>query len=304
MNYDSLARVRLELSQFEEANRCLKQADTILHGLPGDHALERAEIQGNRAVLVKNWKGDLAEADRLATAAAATFREHGRRVSLATQLNDLAVIKMEREKYDDAISVYEEALTIERAEHGEEHPATARVLENMGNVYYTTGDLPKTLALLQQVLTIREKIFGADSFPAARTRFNMGAVALKNTDYRRALDMTDAAISVFRKNCRRPEHRSCRGPQTARQLPHRTRRFGRSDERLQGVAGDLRRDRCPHGDRTTDDASLHRQAAMPTARSGWCCGHRRPRDARAGPGQLRPRRMDQEVRRRAARCGP
>jgi tetratricopeptide (TPR) repeat protein len=92
MNYDSIARVRMELSQFEEADRSLTQADTILRGLPGDHALDRADIQGNRAALVKNWKGDLAEADRLATAAAATFREHGRRVSLATQLNDLAVI--------------------------------------------------------------------------------------------------------------------------------------------------------------------------------------------------------------------
>jgi len=200
MNYDSLARIRMEQSKYEEADRLLTQADTMLSGLPGDHAIERADIQGNRAALTKNWKGDLAEADRLATAAAATFREHGRRVSLATQLNDLAVIKMEREMYDEAISVYEESLTIERAERGEEHPATASLLENIGNVYYTKGDLPKTLALLQQVLTIREKVFGADSFPVARTRFNMGAVALKNNEFQRALEMTDAAIPVFRAN--------------------------------------------------------------------------------------------------------
>jgi hypothetical protein len=200
MNYDSLARIRIEQSKYEEADRLLTRADMILGGLPGDHAIDQADIQGNRAALIKSWKGDLAEADRLATAAAATFREHERRVSLATQLNDLAVIKMEREMYDDAIAVYEESLAIERAERGEEHPATASVLENIGNVYYTKGDLPKTLALLQQVLTIREKVFGADSFPAARTRFNMGAVALKNNEYRRALELTESAMAVFRKN--------------------------------------------------------------------------------------------------------
>ena len=200
MNYDSIARIRTELSQFDEADRGLKLADAILDGLPGDHAVERAEIQSNRATLIKNWKGDLAEADRLSTAACALFREHGDRIALATELNDLAVTKTEREMYDAAISTYEEALAIERAEHGEEHPETARVIENMASVYYEKGDLQNSLSLLQQVLALREKIFGADSVAAARTRFNVGAVALKNNEFRRALEMTDAAIPVFRKN--------------------------------------------------------------------------------------------------------
>ncbi|HEX4826326.1 MAG TPA: serine/threonine-protein kinase [Candidatus Polarisedimenticolaceae bacterium] len=199
MNYSSTGRVRTELSQYEEAGKCLDNAQAILDRLPGDHTAERADIQANRAILIKNWKGDLAEAERLSTAAAALYREHGDRILLATQLNDLAVIKMQREHYDEANAVYEEALAIERAEHGEQHQATARVLENMAAVAYKKGDLEKSLTLLNQVLSIREKIFGADSFAAARTRFNVGAVALANKEYQRALELTDGAIPAFRK---------------------------------------------------------------------------------------------------------
>ena len=57
----------------------------------------------------------------------------------------------------------------------------------------------QTLALLDEVLSIRESAFGPDSLPVARTRFNLGVVASYSGDFERAFALIDSGLAVFRE---------------------------------------------------------------------------------------------------------
>ena len=113
-------------------------------------------------------------------------------------MNNLALIKNSRGKYDEAIPLYEEAIAINKQVYGDRHPVTAVNLENMGSVYMRKGDFAKTLALLDEVLSIRESVLGKDSLAAARTRFNMGVVANQSGDFARAFELLDQGLAIFR----------------------------------------------------------------------------------------------------------
>ena len=58
----------------------------------------------------------------------------------------------------------------------DEHPAVARVKENLGGVYYRQGRYDETIELLKGVLAVRRKMLGDDHTAVARTIHNMGAV--------------------------------------------------------------------------------------------------------------------------------
>jgi tetratricopeptide (TPR) repeat protein len=119
--------------------------------------------------------------------------------SIADALNSLAVSKMENQKLDEAIPLYEEALAIRRRVYGDVHQVTAQALENLANAWYGKQDFARSLALLDEVRRIREALFGPASFLANRTRFNMAAVARDNKEFARAIVLIDTALVAFRK---------------------------------------------------------------------------------------------------------
>jgi tetratricopeptide (TPR) repeat protein len=97
------------------------------------------------------------------------------------------------------IAVTSAVLGGSRKTYGDRNPVVAVNLENLGGVYMRQGEYAKTLALLDEVLAIREASFGKDSAPAARTRFNMGVVASRTGDHARAYESIDAGLKIFRE---------------------------------------------------------------------------------------------------------
>jgi tetratricopeptide (TPR) repeat protein len=83
--------------------------------------------------------------------------------------------------------------------YGERHPYVAIRLENLGDVYRTKRELDKTNELLDEVLAIREEAYGEESTLVARTRFNMGVVALQERDYARASRLIGSTLDGFRR---------------------------------------------------------------------------------------------------------
>ncbi len=107
---------------------------------------------------------------------------------------------------------------------------TAVNLENLGSVYMRKGEFAKTLALLEEVLSIRESVFGRDSLAAARTRFNMGVVANQSGDFARAFELLDQGLADLPRAVRREELRGRRSPSSIAASP--SEGLGRYDAAL------------------------------------------------------------------------
>lgn len=54
--------------------------------------------------------------------------------------------------------------------------------------------------LMGRVLAIRESIFGPDSLPVAKTRLNLGAIAITKKDFKLGLELTEAVLPSLRKH--------------------------------------------------------------------------------------------------------
>jgi eukaryotic-like serine/threonine-protein kinase len=194
-----LALVLSKASRYAEAEQRLDASERLVDRLPGEHPVKRALIVSARAVIAESWKGDLAEAERLGTAALELLRRGGEPHQLADALNNLALIEKSRGKLDGAIPLFEEAIGINKRIYGDRHPVVAVTLENLGSVYMRRREYDKALALLDEVLAIREAVLGSESLPAARTRFNMGVVASESGDFARAFELIDAGLGIFRQ---------------------------------------------------------------------------------------------------------
>jgi tetratricopeptide (TPR) repeat protein len=198
--YYALGKSRIRLSQFAEGEQELDRSDRLVGRLPREPPEMPGLILNERAVLARDWKGDLEEAERLFTAGLASHRKSGVPYLVADGLNSLAVIKMDRGKLDEALALYEEALAQTRQMYGDRSPAAALTLENLGSLYSKRGEWERNLTTLTEVLSIREEAYGADSAPAARTRINMGLALFKMGRFEQALEMLDVAIALCRKH--------------------------------------------------------------------------------------------------------
>ena len=96
---------------------------------------------------------------------------------LATAVNDLATAQMMNHDLAAAEANYTEAIRIETADVGEEHPETLSARENLGNVYFRSKRYDDTLKTLDIVLAARRKALGADAEPVGRTLANIGTVS-------------------------------------------------------------------------------------------------------------------------------
>jgi len=67
-----------------------------------------------------------------------------------------------------AIGYYEQALAIDRAVYGDQHPSVARDLNNLGAAYFALGQQEKAKDYFQESYDIKLKFFGAEH-PSSKT---------------------------------------------------------------------------------------------------------------------------------------
>jgi tetratricopeptide (TPR) repeat protein len=78
----------------------------------------------------------------------------------AITLNDLGVLLYQSGRYDEAMSMYQQALPIEREVFGPEHPEVATVINNIGRAALMSGHIDDAEPLLRQALLMTEKFEG------------------------------------------------------------------------------------------------------------------------------------------------
>jgi len=96
---------------------------------------------------------------------------------LASTVNDLATAQLMVGDLAAAEANYNEAIRIDVADLGEEHPETLSARENLGNVYFRSKRYDETLKMLDLVLAGRRKALGADAEPVGRTLANIATVS-------------------------------------------------------------------------------------------------------------------------------
>ncbi|MFL5587992.1 MAG: tetratricopeptide repeat protein [Ktedonobacteraceae bacterium] len=85
-------------------------------------------------------------------------------------LNNLAVLYLNKGKYEEAESLFQRALVIREKGLGPEHPDTASTLNNLAVLYHDQGKDEEAESLHQRALIIREKVFGPDHPNTTRVR--------------------------------------------------------------------------------------------------------------------------------------
>jgi CHAT domain-containing protein/Tfp pilus assembly protein PilF len=123
----------------------------------------------------------------------------------AKRLIAQAVEFTKTEKYDDAISLLEQALAIYRKSgNGETEPA-AVVLNNLGVCYLKKGDSQRAEQFFAQSLAIREKILGPDHLMVATTLGNLAQAYQTRADFSRAEPLLSRALAI-REKALGPDH--------------------------------------------------------------------------------------------------
>ena len=84
----------------------------------------------------------------------------GARADLGTTLHNLADVQSSRAKQVDALKLFEEALTLRRAELASHHPQLSDTLNAYGNLLVVAGRGDEGLAMLDEAIAIRREEFG------------------------------------------------------------------------------------------------------------------------------------------------
>ena len=115
---------------------------------------------------------------------------------LASSLSYLALLYSSMGQYDRALSLYEEALEISKAELGDRHPDTAASLNNLAELYRSMGHYDQALPLFEFALKIMKSELG-DRHPNTGASLNSLAILYKSMgQYDRALPLYELALEI------------------------------------------------------------------------------------------------------------
>ncbi len=123
--------------------------------------------------------------------------------SIATSLNNLALLYKTQGIYDKAEPMYRRALEIREKSLGKDHPSVAQSLNNLATLYDTQGKYEKAEPMYGRALEIWEKSLGYDHPDVATSLNNLaglydtqGKYDKAETLYRRALEIKEKSLGT------------------------------------------------------------------------------------------------------------
>jgi len=211
---ESLANLALTLNirgKHEEAARLTREALEIFRKiLPPDHPAIATTLQNLAQIL--HSQGDL-------TAAQASYREalalrrakYGDRNPLvAVTMNNLGAVLQDESrqgssekhqaKLDEALALHRQALDIRRAVFGDQHPAVANSLCNLGEARRFGGDLPAAESHYRQCLALLRELVGDDHPTVSHALAGLGRVLLDRGEPKAAVDLLRHALAIRRRS--------------------------------------------------------------------------------------------------------
>ncbi len=99
-------------------------------------------------------------------------------------------------KAEQAISYYEQALSIDKEVYGERHPNVATDLNNIGSAWYALGCYKKAISYFEQALSIDKEGCGERHLNVARDLNNIGEALRILGDAEKAIEYYEQALSI------------------------------------------------------------------------------------------------------------
>jgi tetratricopeptide (TPR) repeat protein len=110
--------------------------------------------------------------------------------------NELGRVKHAQGQYEEAIKLFENALSIEQQSLLPNHPDFASSCGNISLVYDSMGDYPRALSSYEKVLTIQQQSLAPNYPDLASSYSNIGTVYHNMGDYSKALSSQEKALKI------------------------------------------------------------------------------------------------------------
>ena len=192
------------LARFDEARRWGDTAEALLVHLGGDVALSVALELGSSSLA--RHSGDYPRSELHARRAlVGSRRAFGRDPRTASTLNALAGALRLQGRWEEAISTYQEARTINEAMLGPRHPETAKLINNIGNVYHSVSRYAEALSYYEKALELRREAHGQRHADVAAALNNVANTLGALGRNREALSHHEAALAI-RERVFGPDH--------------------------------------------------------------------------------------------------
>jgi len=200
----------LRQAKFDKALQCFERILEVLIEKHGEQH-HRVGAAMHNIGIVHLRAGDLSDAlEALELAVAVRKAALGKLHSkVADSLVEMGIVYLSMKKYDNALDVLNEALDLREWEVSQSRDSkkqllVAKILNNIGCVYYEYGDMRAARKTLNEALKIQEEILGAEQDPAAEpgllgmasTMCNVGYVCLSRRKYDDAMVMFEEALAI------------------------------------------------------------------------------------------------------------
>ena len=119
--------------------------------------------------------------------------------TVATSLNNLALLYQTQGQYAQAEPLYKRTLAIWEKVLGSDHPNVATSLNNLALLYYTQGQYVQAEQLYKRSLAIKEKALGPDHSDLALSLNNLGYLYENQGQYAQAEPLYKRALSIWEK---------------------------------------------------------------------------------------------------------
>ncbi len=196
---DRIAGIYLRLGLFDQTAALLDESEDLRGRLfAGDHLAVAAGLRLRG--LWHQEQGEYTEAEALLRRSLEMRRrllgpEHA---EVAAGLTDLGELFFARVDYDQARELFTRALAMRRR-LGSPDPEVATSLHNVAAVFYTTGETPAALPLLEEALEIQLRSFDEVHPEVATTFSTLGSVYSRSGDVDRAREHFRRALEIRRQ---------------------------------------------------------------------------------------------------------
>lgn len=170
-----LAEAHEGLDNTSEAVRCYQRAIVVLQSQPDKNRDLLASAYGSLAALLSaSDRSD--EADAMYKAEMDVLSLLGDQLALAAAIEDVAALRFEEGRFDDALAEYQRALDVRKTASGAFNADVAAVISAIGFTHWRRGDFGAGLSCFQQALEMREATLGPLSSGVVTTLLAIGGV--------------------------------------------------------------------------------------------------------------------------------
>ena len=117
----------------------------------------------------------------------------------ADVLDDFGEIRANQGRFDEATTLFEQALAVAEEEYGPDHPAAAESLVNLAVVAEITGRIQEADRYIRRAVAILERDDGGDPIALATALTNLAAVQRTQGDHRAMHESSDRALRLYRQ---------------------------------------------------------------------------------------------------------